>query len=115
MKRFLASFVLAAAAIVSAAPAQAQMMNGMPVYNSWQMQWNHGRYDHRHVVLGQVVSFSPYRLTVQRNNGRTQTVDLKNGTVIRPMGATPQPGQRIAMIGYYSGGTFIVNRLVLRR
>jgi hypothetical protein len=53
-------------------------------------------------------------LTVARRNGDVQTVDLKNGTVIYPTGATPTTGERVALVGYYSNGTFIANGLVLR-
>jgi len=41
-------------------------------------------------------------------------IDLKNGTVILPTGATPSPSQRVAVIGYYSKRTFIANRVILR-
>jgi len=43
-----------------------------------------------------------------------QTIDLKNGTVIHPIGATPHRGDRIAIYGYYSNGTFVANGMVLR-
>ena len=65
-------------------------------------------------MLGTVANFAPYRLTIQRRNGAQQTVDLKNGTVIYPTGATPTPGQRVALVGHYSSGTFIANRVILR-
>lgn len=65
-------------------------------------------------MTGIVTGFSPYRLTIQRRNGITQTVDLKNGTVIYPTGATPTQGERAALLGYYSNGTFVVNRVILR-
>ena len=42
------------------------------------------------------------------------TIDLKNGTVILPTGATPTSTQHVAVIGYYSHGTFIANRVLLR-
>jgi hypothetical protein len=53
-------------------------------------------------------------LVLARPDGTQQTIDLKNGTEIRPNGATPTSGERVAVIGYYSNGTFIANRLVLR-
>lgn len=87
---------------------------GEPMYNTWQSDWNDNRYDRHHVVLGTVAGFTPYRLTVMRRNGYVETVDLKNGTVIRPRGATPSPGERVALVGYYSNGTFIANRVILR-
>jgi hypothetical protein len=53
-------------------------------------------------------------LTVARRNGMVQTIDLKHGTVIYPTGATPTQGERVALVGYYSSGTFIANRVILR-
>jgi hypothetical protein len=87
---------------------------GMPPYTTWQPTWDQWQYDQRHVKLGMVVNFSPYRLTLQHRNGMEETVDLKNGTMIFPQGATPTQGERAAIIGYYSNGTFIANRVVLR-
>jgi hypothetical protein len=60
-----------------------------------------------------VSSFTPYRLEVAHKNGHIENLDLKNGTLIEPTGETPQPGQQIAAVGYYSNGTFIVNRLII--
>ena len=36
-----------------------------------------------------------------------------HGTVIFPTGATPTMGERVALVGYYSSGTFIANRVIL--
>jgi hypothetical protein len=118
MIRASAAAILAAGAL-TIAPAVAQTypdqdQGQVPMYRTWQPEWSHGEYDHRHVMLGTVSDFSAYRLTVTRENGDTQTVDLKNGTVIEPDGATPQVGESVALVGYYSKGTFIANRVVLR-
>ncbi len=83
-------------------------------YTTWQPDWDADRYDRHHVMLGVVADFTPYRLTVHRRNGIVQTVDLKNGTSIYPVGATPAPGERVALVGYYSNGTFVANRVILR-
>ncbi len=96
------------------AVAQNYTAYGVPSYSVWQPAWDQYVYDRRHVILGMVVGFQPYRLQVQRRDGAVQDVDLKNGTIILPTGATPTPGERIAIVGYYSRGTFIVNRLVIR-
>ena len=98
----------ASAAVVVVAQAYA------PVYTTWQPQWDRFQYDRRHVILGTVVAFWPYRVRVARPDGQVQTIDLKNGTVIHPTGATPARGDRIAIYGYYSNGTFIANGVVLR-
>jgi hypothetical protein len=96
------------------AMAQTYHPYAIPSYSTWQAQWDQDQYDRRHVILGMVVGFQPYRLQVQRRDGFVQGLDLKNGTVILPTGATPTPGERVAVVGYYSRGTFIVNRLIIR-
>lgn len=100
------------AAVSMAAPAMAQDYG--PHYNVWQRGWDQNHVDRHHVMLGEVSSFKPYRLWIRRRNGSIRQIDLKNGTVIRPLGATPRPGQHVAVVGYYSGGTFIARRIVLR-
>ncbi len=44
-----------------------------------------------------------------------EQIDLKNGTTILPTGMTPLQNQRVAVIGYYSNGTFVANRVILRQ
>jgi hypothetical protein len=87
--------------------------NGVPTYTTWQSDWNNNQYDKRHVILGTVADFKPFRLEVSRANGPTQTIDLKQGTTILPTGMTPMPNQQVAVVGYYSNGTFIANRVIL--
>jgi hypothetical protein len=86
----------------------------VPPYTQWQPTWDAYQFDRRHVMLGVVTGFSPYRLTVQTRTGVVMTVDLKHGTIIYPTGATPLQGERAAMVGYWSNGTFIANRVILR-
>jgi len=88
-----------------------------PTYNNvdaWQPSWDTGVYDRNHVLLGTVGKYARSRLTVNNAQGDSMVVDLKEGTVIRPTGATPNAGQRVAVFGYWSNGTFIANRVVLR-
>ena len=108
----LAAVVLILGGAATALPAAAQY--DVPSYTTWQSGWDQYQYDRHHVMLGHVSAFAPYRLTVTRRNGDVQTVDLKHGTVIYPTGATPTPGERVALVGYYSNGTFIANRVILR-
>ena len=96
-----------------ALPASAQVYP-YPNYTTWQNGWDTYQYDRHHVMLGVVTDFAPYRLTVQRHNGAIQTVDLRNGTVIYPTGATPAPGERVALVGHYSNGVFVVGRVIIR-
>jgi hypothetical protein len=87
-----------------------------PAYNtvdSWQNTWDTGAYDRNHVMIGTVGKFTKDRLTIANTTGDTMTIDLKEGTVIRPTGATPTAGQRVAVFGYWSNGTFIANRVIL--
>jgi hypothetical protein len=99
----------------SLAPVAAQDYDSsVPTYTTWQPAWDTYQFDKHHVMLGVVQDFSPYRLTVLRHNGNIQTVDLKNGTIIYPTGATPTQGERVSLVGYYSKGTFIVNRVIIR-
>ena len=72
------------------------------------------QYDHHHVILGTVTNFQPFRLQIARRNGNVQMIDLKNGTVILPTGTTPMVNERVAIVGYYSNGTFIANRVLVR-
>lgn len=113
----LTAMVLCLGSAVTALPAVAQPAPppdyGVPTYTTWQADWDQYRYDRHHVILGRVTAFAPYRLTVMRHSGDVQTIDLKNGTVIYPTGATPAPGERVAIVGYYSNGTFIANRVIL--
>jgi hypothetical protein len=104
--------LFAAALAASALPASAQVAG--PSYRRWQPAWDQGRYDKQHVILGTVSAFQPFRLQVARRDGNVQTIDLKPGTRIFPRGETPSTNQRVAVSGYYSNGTFIANRVILR-
>jgi hypothetical protein len=108
------------AAFARAQDAPANPNTFDPAYDtvdSWNSAWDDGTYDHHHVLLGTVADFKPYRLLLQPAdpNSDATTVDLKNGTVIRPDGTQLAPGMRVAVLGYWSKGTFIANRVILRR
>ncbi len=106
--------IACAAALPGTAGAQAFSDPGAPTYTKWQAKWDLRAFRDPHVIVGEVIDFRPYRVEIRRSNGRTQHVDLKRGTRIAPVGATPTPGERVALVGYYSRGTFIVNRLIIR-
>lgn len=109
----LALGLLTVATIVPALPVSAQM-GPAPRNRVWQADWERGQFDRRHVILGTVTQFQPFRLQIARTNGTVQMIDLKHGTEILPTGETPAANQRVAVIGYYSNGTFIANRVILR-
>lgn len=74
----------------------------------------HDDRDRRDALAGTVTGFEPYRLQIARRDGNVQTIDLKNGTVILPRGATPSVNERVIVFGYYSRGTFVANRILIR-
>ena len=110
----LAATLATGASTMGPALAQTFNANGVPVYNAWQPEWDQYVFDRRHVILGTVAGFQPYRLQVLGRAGRMRYIDLKNGTTILPTGATPTQGEQVAVLGYYSNGTFIANRVILR-
>jgi hypothetical protein len=113
-RRSLLTLSLFATALGAAAlPASAQVVYGQQ-YRQWQPGREQGRYDARHVIVGTVAAFQPFRLQVARRDGVIEMIDLKPGTQILPRGETPSINQRVAITGYYSKGTFIANRVVLR-
>jgi len=119
MKYHLAA-VAFLAALFTAGTLQAQAdeviiidNHGAPRYTTWQAAWDRFEYDRHHVMLGTVAGYEPYRLQIARRDGNVQMIDLKRGTVILPTGATPMVNERIAVIGYYSHGTFIANRVII--
>lgn len=110
-----AAAAFASGVVLCAATAGAQRYpQGIPPYTTWQPGWNQNHYDRAHVILGVVAGFSPYRLTVAARDGSTATIDLKPGTAIFPTGQTPAEGEHVAVVGYWSRGTFIANRVILR-
>jgi hypothetical protein len=115
----LALLVAIGVGAFAAAPARADEVviygpNGVPAYEHWQPGWDANQYDRHHVILGTVTNFQPFRLQIARRNGNVQMIDLKNGTVILPTGTTPMINERVAIVGYYSDGTFIANRVLIR-
>ena len=61
-------------------------------------------------LSGRVSSFSPYNMYLQ--NGLH--VELHDGTIINPNGATPQPGQRVQIQGHWNADrTFAADVITL--
>ena len=113
LKPLLALGLLASALGAATLPAAAQITN-VPQYRHWQPSWDQNQYDRRHVIVGTVTQFQPFRLQIARPNGTVEMIDLKHGTTILPTGQTPSTNQRVAVVGYYSQGTFIADRVILR-
>jgi hypothetical protein len=100
----LAGLSCAAATI----PANAQMTRYGP-----PPAWAAPYYDTTsHVLTGTIVNSAPYRITVRVGERRRGLpIDLKNGTVINPVGTRLVAGQNVRIRGYWSQGTFIANRV----
>jgi hypothetical protein len=111
LRSFLTLALFALSLGAATIPASAQMTG--PTYRQWQTSWDRGQFDKEHVILGTVARFQPFRLDVARRDGNVQTIDLKHGTRIFPRGETPATNERVAILGYYSNGTFIANRVIL--
>jgi hypothetical protein len=62
-----------------------------------------------------VVTFSePFHMTV-RIHDRAYPVTLHQGTIIKPTGITLSPSMVVNATGYWSGGVFYANRIVVLR
>ncbi|HEV2878983.1 MAG TPA: hypothetical protein VGW96_05310 [Candidatus Eremiobacteraceae bacterium] len=62
-----------------------------------------------------VVTWSvPYHMNV-RIHDNIYAVRLHDGTIIKPTGITLTPSMVVNVAGYWSGGTFIANRIVVVR
>jgi hypothetical protein len=110
--RLLALTIVAASTAITLTPQPAAAQSYG--FEQWQPRWDRGEYDRHHIILGRVAAFEPYRLQLAHPDGAIQPIDLKNGTVIRPRGLTLAPGQFVAVAGYWSRGTFIADRVILR-
>jgi len=120
VKKLLLSLTLGAIVSSAIAPDRASAAGGpfydpgIPNYTQWQKSWDRAAFRNPHVIVGEVIDFRPYRVRLRRSSGKLETVDLKHGTQILPVDATPTPGERVALVGYYSNGTFVADRLIIR-
>jgi hypothetical protein len=72
------------------------------------------RYAATYNLQGVVASFVPYHLTI-RIHDQYYPVSLHDGTIIRPTGITLAQAMVVHVDGYWSGPTFIANRIVVLR
>jgi len=109
LKKFLAIPLLAAlvggagAIATTAAPASAQYL---PPGYFYRVQPN--------TIGGAVSYFYAFNMTVVGPNGSNIPVQLHQGTIIAPLGATIVPGMRVIVRGYWSNGVFFANRIRIR-
>jgi len=69
-----------------------------------------GSYDMQGVVTWSV----PYHMNV-RIHDEIYSVSLHDGTIIKPTGITLRPTMVVNVAGYWSGGSFVANRIVVLR
>jgi hypothetical protein len=65
-------------------------------------------------LQGVVTSSVPYHVNV-RIRDAVYSVSLHDGTVIKPVGITLSPSMVVHASGYWSGNTFIADRIVVLR
>ncbi len=65
-------------------------------------------------LQGEVTSSVPYHVDV-RIRDAVYSVSLHDGTVIKPVGITLSPAMVVHASGYWSGNTFIANRIAVLR
>ncbi len=66
-----------------------------------------------HELRGVVTSFYRFEMSVG-SRGENVPVQLHQGTVIEPLGASLQPGTRVTIRGYWNNGVFFANRIIIR-
>src|ERR1700722_14012622 len=67
-----------------------------------------------HELRGVVTSFYRFEMSVNFPRGQNVPVQLHQGSVIAPVGASLQPGMRVVIHGYWNNGVFFANRIVVR-
>ena len=105
IKKLLATPLLAATLLAgsaafatTAAPAAAQVLPAP--YGAKQSQ-----------IRGVITSFYRFNLVLQLPRGAAVPVQLHQGTIIKPLGATLVPGMPVIVHGYWWNGTFFANRI----
>jgi hypothetical protein len=72
------------------------------------------RFIHAYDVQGVVTTSVPFHMTV-RVHDEFYPVVLHQGTIIKPTGITLAPSMIVNVAGYWSGNTFVANRIVVLR
>jgi invasion protein IalB len=109
----LSTLALAAVATFGAAPASAQQFDAGPP-PPYVVGAPDPTFMGRNHVRGFVRAFDHFNMTLGIHH-QGVPVQLHQGTVIRPLGLTIQPGMFLRVDGYFSGGVFYADRIVLMR
>ncbi|MBV8165029.1 MAG: hypothetical protein JOZ91_12270 [Candidatus Eremiobacteraeota bacterium] len=72
------------------------------------------RYAGAYNLQGVVTGFVPYHMTI-RIHDDFYPVALHDGTIIKPVGITLTPSMIVHVDGYWSGATFVANKIVVLR
>lgn len=72
------------------------------------------RYSRAYDLQGVVTFSQPYHMRV-RIHDDIYAVTLHDGTIIKPTGITLSPTMVVHVAGYWSGATFVANRIVVLR
>ena len=72
------------------------------------------RFAGAYALQGVVTASVPYHIDV-RVHDQLYSISLHDGTVIRPTGITLEPSMLVNIAGYWSGDTFVANRIVVLR
>ena len=72
------------------------------------------RYARAYNLQGVVAGFVPYHMTI-RIHDDFYRVALHDGTIIKPVGITLTPSMIVHVDGYWSGATFVANKIVVLR
>lgn len=92
-------------------PAPVVVYQPAPVVVSYDSD---DRFARAYDIQGVVTSSVPYHMNV-RIHDQIYSVSLHDGTIIKPTGITLEPTMIVNVAGYWSGGTFVANRIVVLR
>lgn len=92
-------------------PAPVYIYRPAPVEVSYDPE---ARFAGTYAMQGVVTASVPYHINVRVHND-VYSVDLHDGTIIKPRGITLQPSMVVNVAGYWSGSSFHANRIVVVR
>jgi|ERR1700694_251642 len=72
------------------------------------------RFAGAYAMQGVVTASVPYHMNI-RIHDELYSVNLHDGTIIKPRGITLQPNMVVNVAGYWSGASFVANRIIVVR
>lgn len=92
-------------------PAPVYIYRPVPVQATYDPE---ARFAGSYAIQGVVTASVPYHMNVRVRND-VYSVDLHDGTLIKPRGITLQPTMVVNVAGYWSGSSFHANRIIVVR